>query len=99
MAAQRAHIWGGERTGHLAHERVVGVRRRADEVHASRGEVDHKHRVIRDEASPRPHLGREEIRPGDRAPMRAQKCLPGRWSRTSICGRSGDDATAEWCRG
>ena len=38
-------------------------------------EIDHEHGVIRDQAAPSPQLGREEIRAGDRAPVRLQKHL------------------------
>ena len=75
MADQDTHVCSRERAAHLAHEQVVGMWRRADDLHASRGQVEHKHGVVRHEASPAPHLGREEIRVRDRAPMRPQKGL------------------------
>ena len=52
------------------------MRRRPEDLDPPRGEVDDKHRVERDQATPRPHFRREEIRAGDRAPVRAQKRLP-----------------------
>ena len=52
------------------------MRRRADDLHATRGQVDDEHGVERHQAAPRPDLGREEIRAGDRAPVRPQKRLP-----------------------
>ena len=52
------------------------MRCRAENLHATRRQVDDKHRVIRHQAAPRPHFRREEICAGNRAPMCPQKRLP-----------------------
>jgi hypothetical protein len=46
----------------LAHEHLVGARRRAHDAHTARRQVDDERRVVRYQATPRPHFRREEIR-------------------------------------
>ena len=60
----------------LAHERLVRMRRRPEDLHPPRRQLDDNHRIERHESPPRPHFGREEIRTGDLAPVRPQKRLP-----------------------
>ena len=60
----------------LAHERLVGMGRRAEDLDSPRGQVDHKDRIERDQAVPGPHFGREEICGGDLTPVRPQEPLP-----------------------
>jgi len=76
MVPQQSVLRGGERATDLAHEQRVGIRRRPDDLDAARREVDHEERVVRHQAAPRPDLGRDEIRAGDRAPVRPQKRPP-----------------------
>jgi hypothetical protein len=45
-------------------------------MHAARRQFDDKERVIRHQPADRPHLGGEEIRGGDRAPVGGQKRTP-----------------------
>ena len=73
--ATRLAIGDRERAPHLTHEDVVRMRRRPENLNPPRGEVNHKDRVDRDQPAPRPHLGREEIRGGDRTPMSPQERL------------------------
>jgi hypothetical protein len=40
------------------------MRRGAEDLHAAGGQIDNEHRVVRDEASPRPDFRREEIGTG-----------------------------------
>jgi hypothetical protein len=63
-------------TRDLEHEGLVRMRRRADDVDASRVQFDHKRRVVRDQPAERPDFCREEIRSYERTPVRPQKCLP-----------------------
>jgi hypothetical protein len=74
---QRSVIERRHRAGGLDHERVVRVRRTTDDLHAARRQLNDEHGVVRHESAPRPHVGREEIRAGNRAPMGPQKRLPG----------------------
>src|SRR5262249_23804408 len=74
--ATRLAIGHRERARHLAHEGVVRMRRRPENLNPPRGEVNHKDRVDRDQPAPRPHLGGEEICGGDRTPMSPQERLP-----------------------
>ena len=76
MLDQQPVIRGRHRAHDLLHEPLVGMRRRAHDLHATRGQVDHEHGVVRHQAAPRPDLRREEIRAGNRAPVRPQKRLP-----------------------
>src|SRR5688500_3410723 len=40
-----------------------------EELDSARGTIDDTHRVERDQAAPRPDFSREEVGPGNRAPM------------------------------
>ena len=76
---QRSLIGGRHRAADLAHESLVRMQRTTNDLHAARREVDREQRVVRHPPAPRPHLGREEIRAGNRAPMRPQKRVPSCW--------------------
>ena len=65
---QRSLIGGRHRAADLAHESLVRMQRTTNDLHAARREVDREQRVVRHPPAPRPHLGREEVRAGDRAP-------------------------------
>ena len=69
-------VSGRERAPDLAHEQVVRMRRGPHDLDAAGREIDDEHRVLRDEASPRPDLCREEVGASDRAPVRTQEGLP-----------------------
>ena len=80
VAADRVH----------QHGQRLGIRRGSEDLHASGGQINDEHGVVSDQASPRPDFRREEIRAGNRVPVRLEKRLPRgrprrhRWScRTS----------------
>jgi len=62
--------------GHLFHPPRSRVRRRAGDVNATRGDVDHEQHVVSDETANRPHLGREEVRCDDQMCVRPDECRP-----------------------
>ena len=64
-----------QRAGNLLHEQCVGMRRGSENLHTPGGQVDHQHRVIRDQASPRPDFRRKEVGACNTAPVRFQKRL------------------------
>ena len=76
MLAQQADVSRRHRATDLSHEEIIGMRRRAHDMHAARGQVDDEHGVVRHQAAPRPDLCREEIRARDRTPVRPQERLP-----------------------
>src|ERR1035437_3677153 len=78
MPDQRPVIGGRQRAYYLAHEPIIGKRGRAEDLYATRGQVDREDRVVRHQAAPRPDLRREEICARDRAPVRPQERLPRR---------------------
>ena len=63
---------------HLQYESLVRIWRRAEDPESTRVQFDDKQRVICDDAADSPDLCREKIRRDGRAPIRRQKCLPGR---------------------
>ena len=65
-----------QRPDDLLHEQRVRMRCRPENLHTAGRQIDDEHRVVRHGALPRPNFGGEEIRSGDRAPMRAEKRLP-----------------------
>ena len=78
VVGQRPVVREDQRAGHLLHEHGIRVRRGPENPHASAGEIDDEERVIGDQARGRPHLGREEVRARNGAPMGPQEGLPGR---------------------
>ena len=78
MREHRAIVHVRQRTRDLLDKAVVRMRRRSEEVHASRREVDHERRVVGDETAGGPDLGGEEVGRRNRAPMCGQKRAPRR---------------------
>ena len=78
VIAQQPDVRCRQRATDLAHEQRVRIGRGPDNLDTAGREIDHEHRVVRHQPAPRPDLGREEIRARDRAPVRAEKRLPGR---------------------
>ncbi len=79
IADQHATLNGAAQTEvphDLAHERLVGMWRRAEDLDSPRGQVDHKDRIERDQTVPGPHFDRQEIWGGDLTPVRPQERLP-----------------------
>jgi hypothetical protein len=76
----RACIRRRKRPHHLTHKRIVRIRCRPKHLNAASREIDDEHRVERHKATPRPHLGGEEISSGNCSPVRSQKRLPRRWA-------------------
>jgi hypothetical protein len=82
---QRSVVARRHRAAGLDHEHVGPVRGTTDDLHAARRQLnDEDGVVVRHESTPRPHLGREEIRASNRAPMRPQKRLLGA-NRSASC--------------
>ena len=75
-ACDRTVVGHRQRPHDLLHEQRLGVRRGSEDLHAAGGQVDDEHRVVRDQASPRPDFRREKIGASDRAPVRVQERLP-----------------------
>ncbi len=75
--------------GDLGHEQIVGMACRSSDVDSPSPQVDQEQRVVGDQATWSPHLGREEVGRGDLAPVRLEK---GRPRRRAI--RRGLDALA-----
>src|SRR5262249_20150468 len=73
-----AHTTGGNRLRAygLLPEQRLGIRRGSEDLQTSGGQIDDEPRVVGDEASPHPDFRREEIGPGNCAPVRAEKRLP-----------------------
>jgi len=76
VATKDTIIRAGQHPRDLKHEGVIRMWRRSHEMHAPRLELDDKERVVRHQPAHRPHLGGEEIRGGDRAPVGGQKRAP-----------------------
>ena len=68
----------GETPRRLGHECAIGIGRRAHHVDPPAPEVDHRERVVGHQPPRRPDFGREEVGPGDLAPVSPQKGAPGR---------------------
>src|SRR4029453_1577924 len=60
IGPQQPGIRRRERATDLPHEEIAGMWGRANDLHATRGQVDHEQRVGGHPASPRPHLGSDE---------------------------------------
>ena len=66
--AEYAIIGTSQHTSDLAHESVIRIGRRSHEVHASRLEINHEGRVVRNQPAHGPHFCGEEVRRDDRTP-------------------------------
>ena len=64
----------------LEHQFLVGRVVERDDLHAARGELDEEDDVVGDESARGRDVGREEVRRGDRLPVRLQERSPGRLS-------------------
>jgi hypothetical protein len=63
----------GEAPRRLGHECGMGIGRRAHDVDPPTPEIDHEERVVGHQPPRRPDFGREEVSPGDLAPVSPQK--------------------------
>jgi hypothetical protein len=73
MACQEPSGGVGETAGRLSHECGIGIGRRARHVHPPAAQIEHKEGVVGPQPTRRPDFGREEVGPGDLAPVSAQK--------------------------
>ena len=76
VSVEHALVRSGELAHDLAYEGLVWMRRGADDRDASRVQLDHKQRVVRDQAADGPDLRGEEVRGQHCVPMRPQEGLP-----------------------
>jgi hypothetical protein len=77
MARQEPIDGVGETPRRLGHESGIGMGRRARHVYPPAPQIEHKERVVGPQPTRRPDFGREEVGPGDLAPVSPQKGTPG----------------------